>query len=652
MKFSICNRFIIVAFAIATILVSFISTAHADSTLLRQEHAVNSPDNDDETSAFELMFQKYYIDADGDGVNDVMPDETPVTDSNTNQSFGILSGGLSILSSLSDLLLTDLLGIQYKNTVNDVAKLQIWGQLNIRLTEAQAYSTGQNVTVAVLDTGLWPNHDLIPQEVMAGYDFVDNDSDPKDELNGIDDNNNGEIDEGAGHGTHVSSIILSGAPDIKLMPLRILNSDGRGTPESAALAIRYAVEHGADIINLSLSGAYDSPELVSAVQYAHDQGVLLVAAASSSEQGRLDYPAAYPTVLSVGSINASNELAAYVEPYASLVDVFAPGSIIFGAYHSNSSAWIGGNSMATAFVSATAALLMQNPECDAECARNAILSSSVSVQKNANGAKRVDAVSALVGTAAQIPGAKPEGFALRCDGVNDLVQGRSLPSYSPFTVEFWVNMSDVNSEQIIFAQADVFNSIFLYTRNNKLHLASYAIFSSDKTVYDQPLVAHQWSHVAIVYDGRSTMKLFVDGQHAGSIRKRSSYNFSLLDLCGRKYSSNSFAGLIDDFHITKRAKYGSSFQKPTGSLEADSRSVLLWTMEEVDNRYLPDEARGYNRGIMSNFDNKQLSLWPVALLDPLLQAASFSDQGSLVLEELIPTEPAPQIMLPFIVLGE
>jgi subtilisin family serine protease len=151
-----------------------------------------------------------------------------------------------------------------------------WAWDRIKLAEARKISTGQGIIVAVLDTGMAPDHPLLNSSITAGYDFVRMTNDIYDTGNGIDDDGNGTTDEFVGHGTHVSGIVVTGAPGVQIMPIRVLNSEGMGTYWEVAAGIKYAVDHGADVINMSLSAPRLTPSLKDALDYAYAHGVIVV----------------------------------------------------------------------------------------------------------------------------------------------------------------------------------------------------------------------------------------------------------------------------------------------------------------------------------------------------------------------------------------
>lgn len=315
-------------------------------------------------NTFSLKIEKRHFDAGGDG-----------------EGFNLLD--IPLLIDLYNTL-----------TVPDYATQKVWGIKNAALDKAQTIAKGTGVVVAVVDTGfgLLLNDSLWRTKV--GYDFADKDSITWDSANWLDDDRDGQIDEGVGHGTFISSIILANTRDTRVMPVRVLNSDGSGTAETVAQGIRYAVDQGAQIINLSLSGPTDEPALRDAIAYAAAKGVVLIAAAASNSS-TLGYPAAYPQVIAVGAINQNNSIANFALSNASQVAVFAPGDEIYGLANFGSHVWMSGNSMAAAFVSAEAALLMSNGKCKAACVRAALTGRVKAVSPDQPGRGRIDAYEAV-----------------------------------------------------------------------------------------------------------------------------------------------------------------------------------------------------------------------------------------------------------------
>ncbi|HTX90401.1 MAG TPA: S8 family serine peptidase, partial [Anaerolineales bacterium] len=224
-----------------------------------------------------------------------------------------------------------------------------WAWTKIGLADAQSESTGQGIIVAVLDTGLAPDHPLLKSNITAGYDFVGM-------TNNIYDTGSGQD---VGHGTHVSGIIVTGAPGVQIMPIRVLNSDGLGTYWEVSAGIRFAVDHGAKIINMSMSAPRLTPSLSDALSYAASHGVIVVAAAGTGPGP--NYPAAYPdrlAVLGVGATDQNDNIASFSGGQSGDTDIFAPGVHIYSSFPYNGYAYGNGTSMSTAVVTAEAALLM------------------------------------------------------------------------------------------------------------------------------------------------------------------------------------------------------------------------------------------------------------------------------------------------------
>ena len=233
----------------------------------------------------------------------------------------------------------------------------------IHLEEAHDLGRGGGTLVAVLDTGVQPDHPVLANSIdVLGYDFVDNDVAPDEEANGLDDDGDGRVDELYGHGTHVAGIVHLVAPEARLLPLRVLNSDGRGNNFRTASAIVYAAHRGADAINLSLGTPHQSLLLREVVGEAAQLGVVVVGAAGNLNTDAKHYPAAEACAIAVTSVNAHDKKSSFAN-YGDWIGVAAPGENIYSSFPVDGYAWWSGTSMATPFVAGQAALLRgANPQ--------------------------------------------------------------------------------------------------------------------------------------------------------------------------------------------------------------------------------------------------------------------------------------------------
>lgn len=233
-----------------------------------------------------------------------------------------------------------------------------WSWDKIGLADAQKISKGQGIIVAVLDTGLAPDHPFLNSNITAGYNFVGMNSEIYDRGNGIDDDGDGVVDGFVGHGTHVSGIIVTEAPGVQIMPIRVLNSEGVGTYWEVSAGIKYAVDHGAKIINMSMSAPRLTPSLKDALDYAAAHGVIVVSAAGTGEGP--NYPAAYSNSLSlgVGATDENDSVTWFSGGQVADTDVYAPGTNIYSAYPYGGYALASGTSMSAPVVAGEVALLM------------------------------------------------------------------------------------------------------------------------------------------------------------------------------------------------------------------------------------------------------------------------------------------------------
>ncbi len=211
--------------------------------------------------------------------------------------------------------------------------LTAWRQVRLAEGQALAPSLGRGVKVAVIDTGVDVYHPALQGRLAPKSewkDFVDGDALPLDERS---DAGNG----GHGHGTGVAGVILQVAPEATILPLRVLRSDGSGDLTDVALAIDWAVQSGADVINLSLGahGDTDSKALSRVLKYARQQrGVLFAVSSGNSGDDKVAYPAklarrgGFEHLVSVGSVDALRVRSAF-STYGSDVSLYAPGEAVY-----------------------------------------------------------------------------------------------------------------------------------------------------------------------------------------------------------------------------------------------------------------------------------------------------------------------------------
>lgn len=228
----------------------------------------------------------------------------------------------------------------------------------IHLADIQEHTSGDGILVAVIDTGVLADHPGLGGMIDPdGYDFLDDDADPLDSANGIDDDADGDIDDGAGHGTMVAGIVHLVAPGAKILPIRVLNDEGRGNTFDVAKGIRYAAEHGAEVINLSLGLTRPCMVIEHEIRSAHDQSIAIVGAAGN---GGADYPVYYPAadprVISVAALDSTDVRTSFTS-YGETIDVAAPGDGVMAPFYDGGYAIGAGTSFAAPFIAGECALV-------------------------------------------------------------------------------------------------------------------------------------------------------------------------------------------------------------------------------------------------------------------------------------------------------
>jgi subtilisin family serine protease len=224
---------------------------------------------------------------------------------------------------------------------------------DIDLPEAFDISKGSpDIIIAIVDTGVSLTHPDLISKLVPGYNIVDDNSNPQDHN---------------GHGTHVAGITaaatnnsfvgISGVCwECKIMPLKALGTNS-GNTDDVAEAIRYAADHGAHVINLSLGGPAGTDTLLSAIRYAYLKNIPIVAAMMNEGNGDTYYPAAYPETIAVGATDKFDQRADYSN-YGNHIDLVAPGSDILSTHIlSPYYYYMSGTSMATPHVAGVLGLM-------------------------------------------------------------------------------------------------------------------------------------------------------------------------------------------------------------------------------------------------------------------------------------------------------
>ncbi len=305
----------------------------------------------------------------------------------------------------------------------DIDYAKQWGMADIGVREAwQAAVTkgSPDMIVAVIDSGVDYTHEDIMENTWRNPGESGNGK----ENNGVDDDNNGFIDDvvgwdfatndnkpyditggfmgNPGHGTHCAGNvaarsdngkgIVGVAPNVKIMAMRFITEKGSGSTDAAVQAIKYAVDNGAKVLSNSWGsegddGGAESQALQEAIQYAQDKGVLFVAAAGNSSYnndtpGKASVPASYPhdNIISVAAIDRNNALASFSSYGLTTVDIGAPGVDVYSSIPKNKYMNMPGTSMACPHVAGAAALYWShNPQATMMQVKEAIMKSAVPV---------------------------------------------------------------------------------------------------------------------------------------------------------------------------------------------------------------------------------------------------------------------------------
>ena len=290
---------------------------------------------------------------------------------------------------------------------NDPLLKDQWHMERVGATRAWDFATGRGVTVAVVDTGIacedhgpfMKGTDLAGTECVGGWNLV---------------TGNEHANDDQGHGTHVAGTIAQSTNNAiggsgvafhaRLMPVKVLNESGWGTTADVADGIRWAADHGAHVINLSLGGPRNSRVLQKAIDHARSRDVVIVAAAGNSG-GSVGFPGASEGVIGVSATDQEDKIAKF-SSRGDGVDIGAPGVSVTQQTICNKGrnkcenfpAW-NGTSMASPHVAGAAALVMSLGVTDPAAVEDA-LKKSARVVDTSGGADKLYGAGVLQAAAA------------------------------------------------------------------------------------------------------------------------------------------------------------------------------------------------------------------------------------------------------------
>lgn len=237
-------------------------------------------------------------------------------------------------------------------SILDAQQKSGWGITAFDLPNAWKFSQGENVKIAVLDTGVDRDHPDLKDNLIEGINFINRSRPPEDDN---------------GHGTHVTGILVAAnneigmvgvCPKAKVVPVKVLDKNGSGGLQPIVDGIRWAVDYGVDFIQMSLGTPSKVQGVRKALQYAASRGVVtFCAAGNAGKTAEIFYPANYPETIAIGAINEELGRADFSNTGQNL-DFMAPGADIFSTFPDNWYATLSGTSMACPFAVGVAALVL------------------------------------------------------------------------------------------------------------------------------------------------------------------------------------------------------------------------------------------------------------------------------------------------------
>lgn len=337
----------------------------------------------------------------------------------------------AVVSQLANSLAASSL-VSFYGTMVRSAYVQQTASTMLELPAAQQIATGAGI-VAVIDTGVDPFHPALAGVLVSGYDFTRNQATIPNEMQDLDptplsavtysslvpqssktegfqlqgstvvilDGSTVAILDGTslpvafGHGTMTAGLIHLVAPTASIMPLKAFRSDGTANLSDIVRAIYFAVDHGAQVINMSFDIQTESPQLQNAIAYATNHGVVCVAAAGNEGEMEVTYPAGLPGVFGIGSVDDSGQRSLFSNYGTASVFMAAPGEALITPFPGGNYAGVWGTSFSAALVSgAVSSLLQVNPRLNCRQAARA-LSAGPAIPGQQLGQDQLDVLSSL-----------------------------------------------------------------------------------------------------------------------------------------------------------------------------------------------------------------------------------------------------------------
>lgn len=233
---------------------------------------------------------------------------------NTATSRGVITGDKNVVYAEPDYI------YETNFEPNDPSYKDQYALKNTEASQAWDITKGDsNLVIAIIDTGIDLDHPDLKDKLVPGYNAVN----PA--LSADDDNSHGTHCAGITAATTNNGVGIAGlAANCKLMPVKVMTAQGSGTTDAIADGITWAVDHGANVISMSLGGPGGGQAMTDAVKYALSKNVPVIAAMGNNGTNQMSYPAAIPGVLAVGASDNQDKIARFSQ-YGRWISVVAPG---------------------------------------------------------------------------------------------------------------------------------------------------------------------------------------------------------------------------------------------------------------------------------------------------------------------------------------